>query len=316
MPELSIVVPTMRRNGKLERVLDALERQTCGPEAFEVVVVNDALQEDPEAVHRLLQGRPYATRDLSADRPGASAARNVGWRAARAGIVLFLDDDVIPVPGLLEAHLRRHREHPGREVAVLGRVDWAREVPRTTFRRWLDSRYFHFGEIEGEEAGWGHLYTANVSFKRGALEAVDGFDAEGLPYLYEDLDLGLRMHRELGLRMLYAREALGLHLHEMRLEDWRQRIQVLARAEHAFCTKHPDVPPWWATYLRKYEHLPPFRTRMLRLAPFVSPRVPWLGPRVWRSVDVHFHQELAPAFYEAWEAAGAQPAGASSGGPK
>ena len=36
---------------------------------------------------------------LRAGRPGASLARNLGWRSARADVVAFVDDDVRVAPG-------------------------------------------------------------------------------------------------------------------------------------------------------------------------------------------------------------------------
>ena len=299
---LSVVIPTLRRHEELRRVLDGLEQQDTGPDAFEVLVAVDPDEEDLPAVEGLVADRPYAARCVARDRPGVAAARNTGWRSARAPLVLFLDDDVVPTRGLVTAHLAWHDRHPGDEVGVLGRVDWAPEVPRTPFRRWVEDRTFHFTEIEGDEAGYGRLYTANVSFKRALLEAVDGFDAEGLPFGYEDIDLGLRMHREHGLRLMYAREALGLHLHEMTLDGWRRRVVWLASAERAFCEKHPDARPWWWQYFSKYAHIPRSRGRLARLAGAVPPWVPWLGPRVWRSYDISVHQALAPLFFEAWDA--------------
>src|SRR3954453_18710822 len=44
---------------------------------------------------------------------GPAAARNEGWRAARAPLVAFTDDDCQARPGWLEAGLRAARENPG-----------------------------------------------------------------------------------------------------------------------------------------------------------------------------------------------------------
>ena len=135
-PQLSIVIPTLGRDGTLARVLGRLEHQTAG-DPFEVLVVVDDRETDLPAVDRALADRPFPVRRLTRPRPGASSARNTGWRAAASGLVLFLDDDVLPEPPLLSEHLAWHRRHPQREVGVLGLVRWADELSVTPFMRWV-----------------------------------------------------------------------------------------------------------------------------------------------------------------------------------
>ena len=136
VPELSIVIPTLRRRGTLRRVLDRLERQDS-PARFEALVVADAAEPHPGGVDALLARRPYPARRLVGARPGASAARNAGIGAAAAPLVLFLDDDVMPERQLVGEHLAWHERHPREQVAVLGLVRWADELRVTPFMRWL-----------------------------------------------------------------------------------------------------------------------------------------------------------------------------------
>ena len=56
-------------------------------------------------------------RRITGGRPGLSANRNAGVRDARAPLVLFTDNDTIPVPQLVSEHLAWHRSHPAPEVA-------------------------------------------------------------------------------------------------------------------------------------------------------------------------------------------------------
>ena len=299
MPRLSIVIPTTRGR-PLTRVLARLAAQTMPAETFEVIVVADAREGDPDAVATEVGERPFAVRTLAARVPGASAARNVGWNAAEAPLVLFMGDDTLAAPGLVGEHLAWHEEHPEETVGVLGHVRWADEIQVTPFMRWLDSGIqFDFSSIAGVEAGWGRLYTANVSLKRSMLARVGGFD-EDLPFLYEDLDLGKRM-AEHGFTLLYNRAAEVEHLHPVTLEGFRPRVALTARMERLFVAKHPDVPPYFLRIYRTAARQAPARGRGVRLARFVGPRVPWLGPRVWTSVDAYYRQALAPTFLAAWE---------------
>jgi GT2 family glycosyltransferase len=318
-PAISIVMPTLGREAKLARVLERLDHQDCGPEAFELVVVEDAATPGEPAP---APGGAYRSRRLRAERRGAAAARNVGWRAAESPLVLFLDDDVLPDPDLVGKHLRWHSRNPGEGSAVLGDVRWAAEIKVTPFMRWLeDGIQFDYPNIVGDLAGWGRFYTCNLSLKRSLLERSGGFDEVGFPFGYEDLDLGRRLH-DLGMDLRYDREAGAEHLHEMVPEEWETRVQRIARAEHAFVRKHPDVPPYFYERFGAAEGAG-FRGRLAPLARFVPRGTPWLGPRVWDSLDRRLRARLWPFFREAWAEAEAQAStgsasaeGALSSGPK
>ena len=301
MPEMSVVIPTLGTRPSLVRVLDELERQADVD--FETVIVGHEAEVPIDRVREVAGSRSFPLRVLDRDGSGASSARNVGWRAARAPIVLFLDDDVVPSKALLAEHASWHSRQPTDDIGVLGRVRWAPELRVTPFMRWLEHGVqFDYENIRGAEAGWGRFYTANISLKTAILERVGGFDEERLPFMYEDLDLGYRLGR-LGFRLLYNRNAVGDHLHATDLDEWRQRVRAIAPAEQRFVALHPDIEPYFHRMFRTAAARPAARGRGTRLIGLVPRWVPWLGPRVWRSADLFFRQALAPHFLEAWDAA-------------
>ncbi|MGI8806222.1 MAG: glycosyltransferase family 2 protein [Thermoleophilaceae bacterium] len=303
MPEISVVIPTLRRYDQLSRVLGHLERQEIDPNAFEVVVVSDAKEGNHAAVASAVGNRRYRVRRLAASVPGASSARNRGWRAAEGFLILFLDNDVLPIPQLLREHLAWHRRHPEQEAGVLGHVEWARELRVTPFMRWLDQGFqFGYGSIEGQEARWWHLYTANVSLKRALLERANGFDEDAFPFGYEDLDLGRRME-PLGFRLLYNRAARAEHLHACTLDEWRGTVARIAGAEYRFVRRYPDFKPFFLSQLTAESPQSALQRVTARLAGVVPREVPWLGPRVWASARARYRRELAPHFLEAWDRA-------------
>jgi glycosyltransferase involved in cell wall biosynthesis len=100
-PALTVVVPTVDRVDLLRRCLEALAAQdVCPP--FEVLVVHDG---DP-GVRALLDDARAPVRGLQVAQRGASAKRNAGWRAARADVVAFTDDDCEVLPGWVAAAAR------------------------------------------------------------------------------------------------------------------------------------------------------------------------------------------------------------------
>jgi GT2 family glycosyltransferase len=301
--DVSLITPTCGRPAQLGRVLDHLERQTALGR-FEVVVVADAKETQLDELDRIVAARSFPSRRLRAEEPGASAARNVGWRAAEAPLVLFIDDDVFAEPQLVAEHLAWHERWPGEEVGVLGRLRWADELEVTPFMRWLGRGiHFDFDQIEGIEAGWGRFYTANSSVKRSLIERVGGFDAERLPFLYEDLDMALRMHEAAGFRLLYNRAAVAEHLHRMNLDTWKERVRRIAVSERTFVRLHADIPPYFRDLFAHAQAMPPARGRGTKLVRFVPPGFPVLGPRAWNSAEAYWLQTLAGPFFEAWNAA-------------
>jgi GT2 family glycosyltransferase len=301
--QISIVIPTLGRPALLRRVLDRLDAQAAPAEAFEVVVVADAAEERLAELDAAVAGRAYGARRLIGPRPGASAARNAGWRAAMAPLVLFLDDDILPERALVAEHLEWHRRNPQEEVGVLGHVRWADELRVTPFMRWLEHGIqFDYPNIHGTEAGWGRFYTANASVKRALVERAGGFEEEALPFGYEDLDLALRMHAH-GFRLLYNRAAVAEHVHPMDLDFWKRRVARIAISERRFVAMHPEIPPYFRDMFSAALERPAPKGRAARLARLVPRSVPALGPRVWASADAVYRRELAQPFMDAWHGA-------------
>jgi GT2 family glycosyltransferase len=300
-PALTVVIPTLGNHAVLRRVLDGYDRQTVDPSRFELVVVADQAEPDPDAIDAMLAGRRYDARRLRGTVPGASANRNVGWRAARAPLVLFTDDDTIPVPRLVAEHLDWHARFPAAEFAVLGHIRWAKGISVTPFMKWLDrSVQFDYPSIHGTDATWAHLYSANSSLKRTLLERVGGYDEVRFPYGYEDLDLGYRADR-LGLQVKYNRRAIVDHWRTMTVENWQVRAPRLARSERAFCEAYPEIEPYFHAMLMEVAGRPPGGRKAARAARFVPLRTPWIGALVWRTASIHWRQQIAPYFLREWD---------------
>lgn len=303
-PRISLVIPTLGRLGTLRHVLERLDAQTAPATNFEVIVAADAELRHVDELDRLLVDRRYRVQRPQPAIPGASAARNAGWRAAGASLLLFIDDDILPDPGLVEQHLRWHERHPSPEFGVLGHVRWARGLRVTPFMQWLEHGIqFNFPSITGEETVWGNFYTANVSVKRVLVERAGGFDERRLPYGYEDLDLALRMHRRDGFRLLYNRAAGAEHLHAMDLEFWTRRVARIAISERQFVEMHPEIPAYFHQMFTDAAARPRVAGHGDRVARFVPRGLPLVGPYVWSRADLFYRQVLAGPFLNAWHAA-------------
>jgi GT2 family glycosyltransferase len=205
-PAVSVVVATYERAARLERLLAALRAQTLAPERFEVIVVDDASADGTaELLARERGARGLELRTVErAVNGGWAAAREDGWRAARAPIVAFTDDDCVPEPGWLEAGLAACAATPG--AIVQGRTlrdgrEWDRlsGIGRA-FARTLEVR-----------APAPPFQTCNVFYPRELIERVGGFDVELFSRVPgEDADLAWRAI-ERGAPTAFAPEAEVLH---------------------------------------------------------------------------------------------------------
>lgn len=203
----SVVVATHNRATSLARLLEGLRAQTLAPGEFELVIVDDGSRDDTAAVlaRASAQCRPELRVIALPESVGRAGAREHGWRAARAPLIAFTDDDCEPAPGWLAAGLAAAAAHPG--AIVQGRTEPIRpELEATPNHRLPFTRTIRIGELDPGFA------TCNVFYPRELLERVDGFDLEryGRVHGGEDSDLAWRAIGA-GARATFAPAALVYH---------------------------------------------------------------------------------------------------------
>jgi GT2 family glycosyltransferase len=228
-PEISVVVATRNRARRMSRLVGALERQTLGRGRFEVVAVDDASTDDTGAVlDQLAHHSPLELRVIHApSRGGPAVGRNLGWRAARAPVVAFTDDDCVPDPGWLQAGLDAIRSGAGLVVGRTSPPPEQQALGGEPFAAVLEVSSTRFME------------TCNVFYRRADLERVGGFDERYRRPGGEDTDLGIRVGG-LGREAVFCPTAL-VH-HDVRVRG------ALAAAQEAL--RWADIPlvvhgrPW------------------------------------------------------------------------
>lgn len=210
----TVVIPTWRRRDQLASTLDALGRQDTSD--FEVVVVSDGDDPDLRAFAQSWMGA-VATRWIFHDENrGLPAARNTGADAAEGGLLLFLDDDVVPGESWVKNHIARH-EVESEPVIVLGNLIEAYDTPADSklefvMRNARERGYRKF--FERVERNGGSFEFAphcgnNSSVSVETFRMVGGFDI-GQRLIHEDLEMGERA-RSLGVRFVYEPLARAVH---------------------------------------------------------------------------------------------------------
>ena len=169
---------------------------------------------------------------------GPAAARNTGLARCRTDYVAFLDADVLPRRGWLEA-LLGHFCDPTVAVAaprIVALKDGGSPVARyEAVRSALD-----LGEWEAPVRPYGpvpYVPSAAIVCRRSAVLAVGGFD-EAL-HSGEDVDLCWRLV-ESGQRLRYEPVAQVAHDHRTQMRRWLSRRAFYGGSAAPLALRHPD----------------------------------------------------------------------------
>lgn len=198
----SVVIATYRREqvlidtiGSLLPLLAQLEGPT------ELLVIDQSERHEPATTWALQQWHDQGLIGWQRlPKPHLVAAMNRGLLAARGELVLFVDDDIVPLPALLQGHLDSHVRFP-EAWAVMGQILQPGQIPadlpqrqhRSTFWRDLD---FPFNSTR---AAWiENAQGCNFSVKRERILALGGFNESFPP------PVASRFESELAKRLVAA----------------------------------------------------------------------------------------------------------------
>lgn len=224
----SIVIPTVARPS-LYRLLASLANQdpSKGPE--EVVVVDDRPGVPPELEVRVGALDPQLARSGA---NGPAAARNVGWRKTSAEWVVFLDDDVVLPADWARQLASDLAGQPDDVAGVQARI----RVPLPPRRPPTDAER---NTAALALAAW---ITADMAYRREALEHVGGFDERFRRAYREDADLAVRVQRS-GWRLVCGRRET---VHPVRPDgEWASVRAQAGNADDALMRRRHG-PSWRA----------------------------------------------------------------------
>lgn len=234
-PSFSVVVPTYQRRQAVCDAVRALSKVEYRGR-FEVIVVVDGSTDGTAAALTQLSS-PVHLRIIEQPNRGLACARNRGAAEADGDVLLFLDDDMICEPDLLEEHARSYREGAD---AVLGDFPPAAD-PRAGFLADAATR----GQYrKGLPLTPFDIFCGHMSVKRGIFDALGGFDesfsGDG-KYGNEDIDFGRRLLRQAEVRhnpraICHQRSLVGPR-------ELMRRSRRLADADLQFAAKHPELGP-------------------------------------------------------------------------
>lgn len=242
-PYLSVIIPTFNRRKQLENCLNLLRKQSLAQNAYEVIVVNDGSTDDTEDFLNEVSGTWSQLTVIHKENEGQGIARNFGLTHTKGQITMFIGDDIYAAEDFLEQHSKFHKENPELEAACLGLTEWYPEITLNSFMKWLThgGPQFAYHKLEpGKKAAFWFFYSSNISIKTELL-LKQAFDPDFKGYGWEDIELGYRLEKEEGLKLIYSPNAIAYHDHFMEEESLKNRMIKIGENAHIFQKKCPKL---------------------------------------------------------------------------
>jgi glycosyltransferase involved in cell wall biosynthesis len=254
---LTVVVCSLNGADRIERPLNALGAQTIRSE-LQIIVVDDGSTDRTAEIARA-RGLTVIRHEQNR---GLSAARNTGMRAAETPIVAFLDDDCEPAPNWAELIIGGYEDDVtgvgGPVIPITGSGFMARYVERNnrheplelelTASQALPYRLFLYLRRQwttppAKPRRDVYCFTGgNMSYRREALLAVDGFD-ERFRFGSEEEDLTRRLRRIHRDRMVFIPQAWISHRFEPTVRNLLRRNIAYGKGNGLQYSKWPGVRP-------------------------------------------------------------------------
>jgi mycofactocin glycosyltransferase len=228
--DVTVIIPVRDNACGLRRLVAALR-------GLHIVIVDDG-SSMPIRHEDFVGAHPDIEVLRHAQSRGPAAARNTGLAACKTGYVAFLDSDVVPRRGWLEALLGHFCDPTVALVAprIVGLAQTDHLVGRyEAVRSSLD-----LGQREAPVLPYtsvSYVPSAAIICRTATLRDVDGFD-ETLRS-GEDVDLCWRLV-EAGARLRYEPIAQVAHDHRTELRDWVKRKAFYGGSAAPLSVRHPD----------------------------------------------------------------------------
>jgi GT2 family glycosyltransferase len=253
VPALSVVIPTYNRLNQLQRVLASLQAQTYPREKFEVIVVSDGSTDGTDDYLSAV-APPYRMRFVTQPNEGPAAARNRGVDMACGALVLFLDDDVVATPSLVDEHVASH-EACDVDTVVIGPMATPPDFEMRPWVMWEQTMlYKQYGDMNNGvySPTFRQFYTGNASLPRHRFLEVGGFDTRFRRA--EDVELAYRLDR-VGVRWIWNPNAIGHHYADRSFRSWLRTAREYGVNEVVFGRderQDPDLRRVSAEFQRRH----------------------------------------------------------------
>ena len=275
---LAVIVCTHNRAALLEQTLRSLANQTVSKGVYEIIVVDDGSTDD---TRHLISALSRDVRMMYAYQrnAGLASAKNHGVFLATAPLLLFMDDDDLAAPSLVEHHLRTHDRFPEERYAVLGHTSLGPDAagdPLMHFVTEVGCCLFAYPQLrDGQVADFTFFWGGRSSCKRAFLLDHGVFNPV-FRFGCEDIELGYRLSKH-GFQVVYNASARSVMTRRLTFDAFCERSRRQGRSNFVFSRLHDDrvVQDWcgtpgseaaWRLIEQSYEQILTAARRLDRMA--------------------------------------------------
>lgn len=198
----SIIIPTFNGASRIGNCLDSLVKQAAGRDV-EIIVVDDGSTDNTAGVVSCYS----SVRLITQANAGPASARNRGALEARGQILLFTDDDCVPMSDWLEAMLG-----PFKELDVVGAKGTYRTHQKSLAARFVQIEYEDKYRLMAGLPSIDFIDTYSAGFRRDRFMDMTGYDTSFPVACAEDIELSYRMSAR-GWKMKFVPAAIVYHTH-------------------------------------------------------------------------------------------------------
>lgn len=246
---VSIIIPTFNGAGRIGSCLEAILKQIGGRQV-EILVVNDGSTDNTVSI----VGRFSGVRLVNQANAGPASARNRGASEATGSIIMFTDDDCVPLPGWIDAMLS-----PFQDPETVGTKGVYRTHQTELMARFVQIEYEDRYRLMANLPDIDFIDTYSAAFRRDRFLEMDGYDTSFPVACAEDAELSYRMSSR-GWKMRFVPSAVVFHTHPDHLTAYLKKKHKFAFWRMLAVRKNPAKGV-------KDSHTPQIMKLQLLLAP-------------------------------------------------
>jgi GT2 family glycosyltransferase len=225
----SIIIPTFNGASRIRYCLDSLSKQTAGRDV-EILVVDDGSTDDIASVIKSYS----SVRLISQANAGPASARNRGALEAGGKILLFTDDDCVPMPDWLEAMLE-----PFNDGEIVGAKGIYRTYQKSLAARFVQIEYEDKYRLMAALPSIDFIDTYSAAFRRERFLEMTGYDTSFPVACAEDIELSYRMSAR-GWKMVFVPKAIVYHTHPATFSNYLKKKYKFAFWRMLAVRKNPS----------------------------------------------------------------------------
>jgi glycosyltransferase involved in cell wall biosynthesis len=235
--KVSVIIPTYNGRQKLPGIIQCLEEQSYSD--FEVVIAVDGSTDQTISYLASIKTL-FPLKVVEQSNKGRSAIRNKGAEVANGALLIFFDDDMLPLTNCIEYHVQHHNKYPG-TILTGGLKEYASAMSTDIEKyksflseKWISPLKNTPGQALGKELLF--ITAANFSISKQIFEMLSGFDIALNDA--EDFDLAVRASKA-GVSLYFKYEAFAWHNEAVTCASYIRRQRQYSKAHKSLMKSKP-----------------------------------------------------------------------------